>query len=190
MNCIRSIHRKEFLCHYLLGSALRGAARQSCVLLAGTGLLTNPILPHRTPDRHRKKALGWADILSHGLWMQSPNHTSKLTPLPSSLPVSFGPPTGWTQSEARVQGNPRKHAIKISLLGQEQSGKGREWIWRGQRKIQGTLHYLFLILLPLNWAFLCRFYHPLLSYLGVLVTCSCPTSPFSISTCEKSMRLT
>lgn len=89
MNCIRSIHRKEFLCHYILGSALRGAARQSCVLLAGTGLLTNPILPHRTPDRHKKKALGWADILSHGLWMQSPNHTLKPTPLPSSLPVSF-----------------------------------------------------------------------------------------------------
>lgn len=88
MNCIRSIHGKEFLCHCLSGSALRGAAMQSCVLLAGTSLLTNPILPQRTPDRHKAKILGWADIPSHGLWMQSLYHTPKPTPLPSSPPIS------------------------------------------------------------------------------------------------------
>lgn len=88
MNCIRSIHGKEFLCHCLSGSALRGAAMQSCVLLAGTSLLTNPILPQRTPDRHKAKILGWADIPSHGLWMQSLYHTPKPSPLPSSPPIS------------------------------------------------------------------------------------------------------
>lgn len=85
MNCIRPIHGKEFLCHCLSGSALHGAAMQSCVLLAGTSLLTNPILPQRTPDRHKEKILGWADIPSHGLWMQSLYHTPKPTPLPSNL---------------------------------------------------------------------------------------------------------
>lgn len=122
MTCMRSIHRKEFLCHCLSGSALSGAARQSCVSLAGTSLLTNPILPHRTPARHKEKILGWADNPSHQLWMQSLDHTPKPTPSLPALQVSY-----WTSHWLNPIRSQRTRKPRQALHKNQPPGARTEW---------------------------------------------------------------
>lgn len=80
------------------------------------------------------------------------SHTNPSLLQPSSrLLVS---PTGCTQSEAREQGNLARHPRKISLLGQEQSGKDREWVQGDQETTLAHPTTSCFSLLPVKLNFL------------------------------------